>query len=176
MDHEMKAGDNLTGSLLVAHPDLHDPNFRRTIVFLSEHSPEEGATGFVLNRPIEFTAERGPKAPAFFGGPVEAGKMLLASLQWRDNPSMVAYRIFNGGEDEESRRGCEDGLRVFAGCSGWSAGQLEQELQQNAWLVVPPTRELIEMKSPTTAWKKIMRSSGPFFHLLSEAPDDPRRN
>ena len=107
---------------------------------------------------------------------MEAGKMLLASLQWRDNPSMVAFRAFNGSEDEESRRGWEDGLRVFAGCSGWSAGQLEYELQQNAWLVVPPTRELIEMKTPTTAWKKIMRSSGPFFHLLSEAPDDPRRN
>jgi putative transcriptional regulator len=172
----MKVGDNLTGSLLVAHPDLRDPNFRRTIIFLSQHSPEEGATGFVLNRPIEFTAKRGPKAQAFFGGPVDAGKTMLASLQWRENPSMVAFRAFNGNEEEESRQGWENGLRFFAGYSGWSAGQLEQELQQNAWLVVTPSRELIEMKSPDTAWKKIMRDSGPFFHLLSEAPDDPRQN
>lgn len=176
MDEPMKVGDNLTGSLLVAHPDLRDPNFHRTIVFLSQHSPEDGATGFVLNRPIDFAAWRGPKAPAFFGGPVDAGKMLLASLQWRVNPSMVAFRAFNGGEEEESLRGWEDGLRVFAGYSGWSAGQLEQEIQQNAWLVVTPSRELIEMKSPATAWKKIMRGAGPVFHLLSEAPDDPRLN
>lgn len=176
MENSMKVGDNLTGSLLVAHPDLRDPNFRRTIIFLSQHSPEEGATGFVLNRPIDFIAERGPQAPAFFGGPVDAGKMLLTSLQWRENPSMVAFRAFHGAEGEESRRGWEDGLRIFAGYSGWSAGQLEQELQQNAWLVLTPTRELIEMKNPDTAWKNIMRASGPIFYLLSEAPDDPKRN
>jgi len=176
MDPSMKVGDNLTGALLVAHPDLRDPNFRRTIVFLSQHSPEVGATGFVLNRPIDFVADRGPKAPAFYGGPVDAGKMLLTSLQWRDNPSMVAFRAFNGGEEEDSRRGWEDGLRIFVGYSGWSAGQLEEEIQQNAWLVFAPTRELIEMKSPDSVWKGIMRGAGPVFHLLSEAPNDPRLN
>ena len=176
MGRIMKVGENLTGSLLVAHPDLRDPNFRRTIIFLSQHIPEEGATGFVLNRPIPFEADGGPKAPAYFGGPVEAGKMLLASLQWRENPSMVAFRAFNGGEEDESRRGWEDGLRLFAGYSGWSVGQLEQELEQNAWLLLTPTRELIEMKNPDTAWKNVMRASGPFFHLLADAPDDPRQN
>ena len=176
MGRIMKVGENLTGSLLVAHPDLRDPNFRRTIIFLSQHIPEEGATGFVLNRPIPFEADGGPKAPAYFGGPVEAGKMLLTSLQWRENPSMVAFRAFNGGEEDESRRGWEDGLRLFAGYSGWSVGQLEQELEQNAWLLLTPTRELIEMKNPDTAWKNIMRASGPFFHLLSDAPEDPCQN
>lgn len=176
MGRIMKVGENLTGSLLVAHPDLRDPNFRRTIIFLSQHIPEEGATGFVLNRPIPFEADGGPKAPAYFGGPVEAGKMLLTSLQWRENPSMVAFRAFNGGEEDDSRRGWEDGLRLFAGYSGWSVGQLEQELEQNAWLLLTPTRELIEMKKPDTAWKNIMRASGPFFHLLSDAPEDPRQN
>lgn len=176
MGRIMKVGENLTGSLLVAHPDLRDPNFRRTIIFLSQHIPEEGATGFVLNRPIPFEADGGPKAPAFFGGPVEAGKMLLTSLQWRENPSMVAFRAFNGGEEDESRRGWEDGLRLFAGYSGWTVGQLEQELEQNAWLLLTPTRELIEMKNPDTAWKNIMRASGPFFHLLSDAPEDPLQN
>jgi putative transcriptional regulator len=60
MGRIMKVGENLTGSLLVAHPDLRDPNFRRTIIFLSQHIPEEGATGFVLNRPIPFEADGGP--------------------------------------------------------------------------------------------------------------------
>jgi putative transcriptional regulator len=172
----MNRGDNLTGSLLVSHPALRDPNFRRTIVFLSQHSPEEGATGFVLNRPIDTVVPGEPGIPVFFGGPVDAGSLLLTSLQWRENPTIVAFRAFVDGTDDGSRRGWEDGLRVFAGYSGWSPGQLENELSQNTWLVVAPTRDLIEMKTPETSWKNIMRSAGPLLHLLAEAPDDPARN
>jgi putative AlgH/UPF0301 family transcriptional regulator len=53
---------------------------------------------------------------------------------------------------------------------------LENELSQNTWLVVTPTRDLIEMKNPETAWKSIMRSASPLLHLLSETPDDPSKN
>jgi putative transcriptional regulator len=172
----MNPGENLTGSLLVSHPGLRDPNFRRTIVFLSQHSLEEGATGFVLNRPVDTVLPGEPGIPVFFGGPVDAGSLLLASLQWRVNPTLVAFRAFVGGAKDDSRSGWEEGLRVFAGYSGWSPGQLENELSQNTWLVVAPTRDLIEMKNPETAWKTIMRSAGPLLHLLSEAPDDPLRN
>ena len=172
----MNCGDNLTGSLLVSHPALRDPNFRRTIVFLSQHSLEEGATGFVLNRPIDTILPGEPNIPVFYGGPVEAGNFLLTSLQWRDHPTTVAFRAFVGGSDEDSRSGWEEGLRVFAGYSGWSPGQLENELSQNTWLVVTPTRDLIEMKNPETAWKTIMRSASPLLHLLSETPDDPSKN
>lgn len=172
----MKVGDNLTGSILVAHPGLRDPNFRRTIVFLSHHGEEEGATGFVLNRPVEAVAGGDVEWPVFFGGPVEAGRMLLASLQWRENPAMVAFRAFPDGAEVEDRRGWEEGLRVFAGYSGWAPGQLERELSENTWLVVVPTRELIEMREPESAWKAIMRQAGPLMHLLSEAPEDPGRN
>jgi len=172
----MNPGENLTGSLLVSHPGLRDPNFRRTIVFLSQHSLEEGATGFVLNRPIDTVLPGEPGIPVFYGGPVDAGSLLLTSLQWRENPALVAFRAFAGGAEDGSRSGWEDGLRVFAGYSGWSPGQLENELSQNTWLVVAPTRDLIEMKNPESAWKTIMRSAGPLLHLLSEAPDDPARN
>jgi putative transcriptional regulator len=170
----MKFGDNLTGSLLVAHPCLRDPNFRRTIVFLSQHCPEEGATGFVLNRPLQALPDAG--APVFFGGPVGAEESLLTSLQWRENPALVAFRAFTDVGDAESRQGWERGLRIFEGYAGWSPGQLEQEIKGNTWLVIPPTRELIEMNEPDTAWQNIMRNSGPLLHLLSEAPDDPGLN
>lgn len=163
--------------LLVAHPALRDPNFRRTVVFLSQHSPEDGATGFVLNRPIAQTDSGIPHTPAYYGGPVDTGHMLLASLQWRDNPDMVAFRAFPGGKVSRTERsGWEEGLRIFVGCSGWSPGQLEGELAQNTWLVVAPTRDLIEMKEPTTAWKTLMRAAGPLMQLLAEAPDDPGEN
>jgi putative transcriptional regulator len=170
----MKFGDNLTGSLLVAHPCLRDPNFRRTIVFLSQHCPEEGATGFVLNRPLQALPDAA--VPVFFGGPVGMEESLLTSLQWRENPALVAFRAFTDVGDAESRQGWEKGLRIFEGYAGWSSGQLEQEIEGNTWLVIPPTRELIEMNDPDTAWQNIMRNAGPLLHLLSEAPDDPGLN
>ena len=170
----MKFGDNLTGSLLVAHPCLRDPNFRRTIVFLSQHCPDEGATGFVLNRPLQALPDAA--VPVFFGGPVGMEESLLTSLQWRENPALVAFRAFTDVGDVESRQGWEKGLRIFEGYAGWSSGQLEQEIEGNTWLVIPPTRELIEMNDPDTAWQNIMRNSGPLLHLLSEAPDDPGLN
>lgn len=170
----MKSGTNLTGSILVAHPCLLDPNFRKSIVFLSQHSPEEGATGFVLNRPLGDSGETG--IPVFFGGPVCTDETLLTSLQWRENPTIVAFRTFPEPDSNSSKEGWEKGLRIFEGFSGWSAGQLESEIEGNTWLVIPPTRELIEMKNPETAWSDIMRHSGPLLHLLSLSPDDPRMN
>jgi putative transcriptional regulator len=172
----MKFGDNLTGSLLVAHPCLHDPNFRRTIVFLSQHCQHEGATGFVLNRPLKDLEDQDAGISIFFGGPVGTNERLLTSLQWRENPTLVAFRAFTEEADAESRQGWEKGLRIFEGYSGWSPGQLEQEIEGNTWLVIPPTRELIEMIDPFSAWQGIMRNSGPLLHLLSEAPDDPGLN
>jgi putative transcriptional regulator len=68
------------------------------------------------------------------------------------------------------------GLRAFVGYAGWSQGQLEGEIGQKAWLVLPPARELVEMKEPENAWRQIMRNSGPLMKLLAEAPDDPEMN
>ena len=112
----------------------------------------------------------------FFGGPVGTDESLLTSLQWRENPTLVAFRAFTDAGDAESRQGWEKGLRVFAGYSSWSPGQLEQEIEGNTWLVITPTRELIEMNDPHDAWKNIMRNSGPLLHLLSQSPDDPEMN
>jgi putative transcriptional regulator len=173
----MNSGDNLTGSLLVAHPSLRDPNFRRSIVFLSQHSAEDGAVGFVLNRPVDvFQQEKNPDIPVYFGGPVDAGTMLLASIQWRENPALVAFRAFGAVDDLADREGWGNGLRIFVGYSGWTAGQLEHEIELNSWIVIPPTRSLILMEAPETAWIEIMRNSGPFLRLMAEAPDDPSLN
>jgi len=172
----MNSDANLTGSLLVAHPSLRDPNFRRTIVFVSQHSPEEGAMGFVLNRPIDTEVNELADVPVYYGGPVEAGQMLLTSLQWRENPSMVAFRAFVAPVDEDSMEGWTRGLRVFAGYSGWTPGQLESEVTENTWIVIPPTREWIEMKDPAFAWQKVMHATSAILHLLSEEPENPGLN
>lgn len=186
MSTERSTAGNLTGSLLVAHPSLRDPNFRRTILFLSHHTADDGAIGLVLNRPLRKTfgevAEEKPSRwmeniGLYYGGPVAADHVTIASLQWRENPMVVAFHSYAGNlEDVEIEPEWQPGLRAFAGYAGWSRGQLESEIAQKAWLVLTPTRELIEMTEPEKAWREIMRNSGPLMRLLSEAPDDPELN
>ncbi|MFZ4775706.1 MAG: YqgE/AlgH family protein, partial [Terrimicrobiaceae bacterium] len=157
----MSNDNNLTGSILIAHPSLRDPHFRKTLLFLSHHSEEEGATGLVLNRPLDQTLSQLsglPEIPVFYGGPIETDQIVLASLQWRDVPTVVAFRAFAGTTTEmEIDSDWHPGLRAFAGYSGWSSGQLEAEIEEQAWLVIPPTREIVEMPDPQMIWKKLMR-------------------
>ena len=163
--------------MLVASPLLRDPNFHRTILFLSNHSREDGATAFVLNRPVGKTVELPMpgglvRAALHYGGPVQPESLIVASLQWRAKNRMVAFRLITdeiGGE-------WEDGLRVFAGYAGWSPGQLEREISEQSWLVLAPTPDLVEMRSPLTAWERVMRAAPPVFRLMAAAPDDPSRN
>src|SRR5207249_4581616 len=83
---------NFAGSLLVAHPNLVDPNFRRTVLFVSEHEANEGALGVIINRPIERPLAElvtgTPPAdladvPVFLGGPVGKNQLMFAAFEWR---------------------------------------------------------------------------------------------
>src|ERR1700758_2472955 len=82
---------NLTGALLVAHPSLLDPNFRRTVLYISAHDPEDGAIGVIINRPLDknvadLVSEAPPEnladVPVFFGGPVGNNQLMLAAFEW----------------------------------------------------------------------------------------------
>jgi putative transcriptional regulator len=180
MSSAPRAG-NLTGSLLIAHPSLIDPNFRRTILFLSHHSAEEGAVGLVLNRPMHVTLGESTNVPQsdplaavamHYGGPVAREQVMLASFQWRENPQSLAFRSFPGGVDEAAAvPEWGRGLRAFSGYSGWSQGQLENEIAQKAWIVTQPTKALVEPRDVETVWREVMHQSGPVLKLLAEAPD-----
>jgi putative transcriptional regulator len=176
----MKGGDfpkgGLSGSLLVAHPGLVDPPFRKTILFLSHHDIETGAVAYVINRPLDSALPH----PAglielYYGGPVEPDSLTIASLQWRKPQGFVAFHTMEASELDIPQE-WRDGLRAFTGYAGWSPGQLESEIQQKAWLVLPPSEALIQMKNPGTAWAEIMKKAGPLLALLAAAPDDPSRN
>src|SRR4051812_10065158 len=92
---------NIAGSLLVAHPILKDPNFRRTVVLMSSHT-DEGAMGVVLNRPmgkklaelnVEFAVGPLADVPIFSGGPVETRQLLLAAWQTREDGFQMHFGI-----------------------------------------------------------------------------------
>lgn len=174
----------LSGSLLIAHPNLHDPNFRRTVVYLSTHDLKDGSFGVVINRPAEkLVGELLPEAelgalgeiPVFVGGPVSADQLMFAAFAWR--AAELECRLHLPiGEARELAGENATAVRAFIGYSGWSAGQLEAELQQKAWLTQKPDRDLLEIEKCKGLWPAIMREQGPWFRLLAAAPDDPSQN
>lgn len=170
--------------MLIAHPNLLDPNFRRTVLLLSAHDPQEGSFGLVVNRATEKNVreflpgkELGALAdvPVFFGGPVGREQLTFAAFEWEEDSLIVRTHL----TIEESRAIAEagfDALRAFVGYAGWARGQLEAELMQKAWLVQKPDRDLLDVEKCAALWPTIMREQGPWFHLLAAAPDDPSRN
>src|SRR6476660_2372805 len=83
---------SVSGSLLVAHPNMLDPNFRRTVLFVSEHDPNEGALGVIINRPLDkqvadLVSETPPadlaQVPVFLGGPVGKNQRMFAAFEWQ---------------------------------------------------------------------------------------------
>src|SRR4030095_3647886 len=82
---------SLSGALLVAHPNMLDPNFRRTVLFISAHDPDDGALGVIINRPLdkqvaELVSETPPEGlanvPVFLGGPVGKNQLIIAAFEW----------------------------------------------------------------------------------------------
>ncbi len=139
------------GSLLVAHPSLADPNFRGTVVLLLNHS-DEGSLGLVLNRPL--VSEVGDVLPSwqdhvseptslFQGGPVGLDSAIGLARLPGDGSEPPGLKRISGSlavvdldAPPEIVAPAAAGLRVYAGHSGWGAGQLEDELDEGAWFVV----------------------------------------
>lgn len=178
---------NLQGLLLVAHPGLKDPNFRRTVLFLSAHEPDAGTFGLILNRPLEKSASHLlpehesqsllSQVPVYVGGPVGQDQLSFADLRWDEGENRVRLN-FNLSLEELAERAEQDasGLRAFVGYAGWSVGQLEGELEQKAWVLIQPEQTSILPATDQRLWKTVMNSLGPDYKLLAAAPDDPSLN
>ncbi len=186
MREQGKAGGNLAGSLLLAHPGMRDPNFRRSVVLLSAHG-DEGAMGVVLNRPLDKKLgdindrfAEGPLArvPVYQGGPVQTEQLILAA--WEPDPLATGYRFYFGidpAKAETLREGEGVRLRAFLGYSGWGKGQLENELRHNTWVVTPPVSpELLERTDGHGLWRSILGDLSPEWRLMAGEPEDPATN
>ena len=176
---------NLTGSLLIAHPNMLDPNFRRSVLFISAHDPNDGAMGVILNRPLDkqvadLVGDAPPEGladvPVFLGGPVGKNQLMFAAFEWEDSNGLKLNH--NVGVDEAHERIGEDpaAIRAFVGYAGWGAGQLEAEMKQKAWILQKPTRAALAAERLPKLWFEIMRGLGPWYKMLAAAPDDPSLN
>jgi putative transcriptional regulator len=181
----------LTGRLLVATPRLDDPNFRRTVVLMLDHS-DEGAMGIVVNRPLEVdvaTVLPGWQpyltAPGrlFRGGPVGLdGALGVVAVPGDDDEPVGVRRILGslGLVDLDTPpqivAGGVAGLRIFAGHSGWGAGQLEDEIAEGAWYVVDAEARDAFSDAPGELWRAVLRRQRGELAFLSTYPEDPAWN
>ncbi len=161
-----------TGDLLVASPLLRDPNFAHTVVLLIEVNAD-GAVGLVLNRPTETPVTDvldgiDPVAPPvlFEGGPVGTDSAITISEQ------SGSVRVV----DVEEVDVLPTRLRVFAGYSGWSPGQLEAEILEGSWYVVPGRAADAFHESPQSLWQQVLRRETGMLPWLSTMPMDPELN
>jgi len=180
--------DSLKGQLLLASPALFDPNFRRTVVLVTEHT-EEGAAGLVLNRPSETAvADAVPdllplvseEERVYVGGPVQESAVLV--LAEFEDPEEAALLVVDdigflpGDGDFDLLAGATRRVRVFAGYAGWGPGQLEAELEESSWIVgSSPAPELFP-ELEDDLWARILRDKGGVYRVVALMPADPSVN
>jgi len=174
---------SLAGSLLLAHPVLRDPNFRRTVILMSVHNPE-GAMGVVLNRPTgkhlaqldeAFALSELAKVPIYHGGPVQREQLIL--IAWQPQPD--GFRLHFGLDAEKASLLTEEPgtqVRGFLGYAGWSAGQLEGEMGQKTWIVAAAPPDLLQHAPDDSLWSAVLGELDPDWKLLANEPDDTTLN
>lgn len=178
------------GKVLISDPFLTDPNFHRTVVLLTEYS-EMGAMGFVLNQPLQVKLgtpliqdiplttlyQGGPVQPEFlhfihtFGGALEGTIKVKEGLWW-------------GGEFEQLKEIVQsddfnpDQFKFFIGYSGWAPGQLEMELQENAWIVgdIDAKEAVANEVDSVELWSRTLKSMGGDYAIMANYPTDPTLN
>ncbi|MCX7617267.1 YqgE/AlgH family protein [Tepidiforma sp.] len=181
--------ESLAGKLLIASLSLVDPNFFRTVVLVCMHD-EDGAMGLVLNHPLEqapvadhlpqFADLAAPPPVVFKGGPVEptAAIALGRFRPGADPPNRIVGRaaLLDLSRPLEDYRADLESVRVFAGYAGWGAGQLDREIAEEAWFVVPALEADAFDPDAATLWRRVLQRQPGKLKLFAWAPADPRVN
>jgi putative transcriptional regulator len=173
--------DSVRGKLLVASPGLTD-FFRRTVVLVLEHN-EDGAIGLVLNRPSETAVDDAvPDLPVLVepgdvvhvGGPVGPDSVIV--LARFADPAEAASIVFDdlGVVDPDLEGSALHAVRVYAGHAGWGPGQLDGELEQEAWIVEPAHPD--DPFEGGDLWSEVLDRKGGGYALLARMPEDPSLN
>jgi putative transcriptional regulator len=187
---EPASHESLRGKLLLSAPSLFDPNFRRTVLLIAEHTPE-GAMGLVLNRPAEVTVgEAIPDLawlpanagePVYAGGPVATDSVIVLA-EFIDRDLAAALVVGDVGfvpaesDDFDGLAASVRRSRVFAGHAGWGPGQLEAEMDERSWIVEPALPDDAFAEDPDALWAAVMRRKGSDYRLLASMPMDPTLN
>ncbi len=177
------------GRLLISEPFLPDPNFERTVVLLCEHN-EDGSFGFILNKPSAVNLDdiieniNDFQETVHIGGPVQQDTLhFIHKADYLEGGVDLGNGLFWGGdygqllELIDSKMIKPIDFKFFVGYSGWSEGQLDEELEANSWIVTPnATAELVFDHDTEALWKRVLKGLGGRYNVYSNYPTDPRLN
>lgn len=185
----MSTPDNRKGRLLVASPSLVDENFNRAVVLVLEHN-EEGSLGLVLNRPSGLAATEAlperissllPEGEEIYkGGPVQREAVIvLADFVDAEKAASIAFDTVGIVDPDGALEDLSLHVRTaraFGGYAGWGAGQLEREIEEDAWIDAVGQVEDVFTAEPTELWSRVLERKGGTYRLVARMPDDPSLN
>jgi putative transcriptional regulator len=190
LEYDKNIPDPKNGDLLISEPFLHDPNFDRTVILVCDNGIE-GTFGLVINKTTSLLLAEVMNETINFnsclnlGGPVEQNTLhyvhrikvpiddsieLGNGLYWSGDFNQIKELIANGQVTEED-------IKFYLGYSGWSEGQLREELDQQSWFVKPQatSRQIFDMDEEAL-WQSILKEMGGKYKVFSNYPSDPRLN
>ncbi|MEJ5995874.1 YqgE/AlgH family protein [Pedobacter sp. Du54] len=178
------------GMLLISEPFLNDPNFKRSVILLTEHS-DEGTVGFILNQPSTLLLKDlvpdlwKANYPIFIGGPVEvdtihfvhrcyeklnSGEEIMDGIYWGGNFETLKILVNNNSISENE-------VKFFLGYSGWGKEQLKEEIEANTWIVSSKIHpDLVFSQTEEELWREAIINLGPKYAHISNFPSDPSLN
>jgi len=182
-------GDSLAGQMLIAMPNMGDPRFERSVIFICAHD-EDHAMGVIVNKPLDDVdltelleqldiapQMNAGETPVFFGGPVQTERgLVLHTLDYRldttlalnDQLGLTASRdILVDIAGEAAKRPAPRKFLLAIGHAGWGPGQLESEIAQNAWAHCAPDEEIIFNGATEALWKRALSKLGVTSAMLS---------
>ncbi|MCZ4223191.1 YqgE/AlgH family protein [Pedobacter rhodius] len=179
-----------TGRLLISEPFMADPNFKRSVVLLTEHG-EDGTVGYILNQLGNLLLKDvvqdlwAADNLIYFGGPVASdtlhfihraydkllsGEEMGNGIYWGGNFETLKILINTNAIDESE-------IKFFMGYSGWGSGQLDNEIKENAWMVSDVSNpDLIFGNDDEKLWRDVIVNLGPKYAHVSNFPIDPSLN
>ena len=179
------------GSILISEPFLQDAYFQRSVVLLVEHNTQ-GSMGFVLNKKTDLIVntffpelEEYPEIPIYLGGPVSANRLFfIHSLGDLIVPDSVKIkdRLYFDGDFEALTRYIQNGhsiegkVKFFLGYSGWTEGQLGNEINKNSWVVSHAAKENVLLADGESFWKNSLEQLGSNYEAWTKYPKDPYLN
>lgn len=179
------------GSILISEPFLQDAYFQRSVVLLVEHNTQ-GSMGFVLNKKTDLIVntffpelEEYPEIPIYLGGPVSANRLFfIHSLGDLIVPDSVKIkdRLYFDGDFEALKRYIQNGhsieekVKFFLGYSGWTEGQLGNEINKNSWVVSHAAKENVLLADGESFWKNSLEQLGSNYEAWTKYPKDPYLN
>lgn len=177
------------GLLLISPPMVKDPNFKRSVVLLCEHTPD-GSFGLILNRPLGVQLAEvlellgNGEHPLLQGGPVQTDTLHFLHTCGEDIPGNVpiADGIFWGGEFDVMKVFLRTGeisprhARFYLGYAGWGPGQLDREIDEGGWILAPANEGAVFWTDPADLWRTVLRGMGSEYAMLANFPEDPRLN